>query len=59
MFFFYSSSTSPLPPFQSAFQGPQQGELYLWYDTGSFLSTGEGVSPQEQIQTQTNAFSGG
>lgn len=57
--FFYSSSTSPLPPFQSAFQGPQQGELYLWYDTGSFLSTGEGVSPQEQIQTQTNAFSGG
>jgi len=57
--FFFSSSTSPLPPFQSAFQGPLQGELYLWYDTGSFLSTGEGSSPQGQIQQLPNALGGG
>jgi len=57
--FFFSSSTSPLPPFQSAFQGPQQGELYLWYDTGSFLDTGEGSSPQGQIQQLPNALGGG
>ncbi len=57
--FFFSSSTTPLPPFQSAFQGPLQGELYLWYDTGSFLDTGEGSSPQEQVQQQTNNFTPG
>ncbi len=39
---FYTSSVTPSSPFLNARSIPKQGEIYLWYDTGSFLDTGEG-----------------
>ena len=39
---FYSSSITPSSPFLNVNSVPKQGEIYLWYDTGSFLDTGEG-----------------
>ena len=44
---FFTSSILPIGPFQSPFPSPNQGEIYLWYDTGSFLNTGEGGSPPQ------------
>ena len=52
---FFTSSDSPLPPFQGPFQGPLEGEIYLWYDTGSFVDTGQGGPPV----TPTNGFTFG
>jgi len=45
---FYTSSVTPSSPFLNARSIPKQGEIYLWYDTGSFLDTGEGspLGPQ-------------
>ena len=39
---FYSSSVTPLNAFNNINTSPDQGEIYLWYDTGSILDTGEG-----------------
>jgi hypothetical protein len=39
---FYSSSVTPLNTFNNINTSPDQGEIYLWYDTGSILDTGEG-----------------
>ncbi len=42
---FYTSSVTPLEAFNNINTSPNPGELYLWYDTGSELNTGEGLSP--------------
>ena len=55
---FFTSSTTPLPPFQGPFQSPNQGEIYLWYDTGSFIDTGEDENPNIPSEPQSS-FSGG
>ena len=52
---FYSSSVTPISPFTNGRSIPKQGEIYLWYDTGSFLDTGEGSSPG----INQSAFTGG
>jgi len=52
---FYTSSVTPLFPFTNGRSIPKQGEIYLWYDTGSFLDTGEGSSPG----INQSAFTGG
>jgi len=39
---FYTSSVTPLNVFNNINTSPDQGEIYLWYDTGSILDTGEG-----------------
>jgi len=51
---FYSSSVTPSTPFLNARSIPKQGEIYLWYDTGSFLDTGEGSSPGPQQSAFTS-----
>jgi hypothetical protein len=42
---FYTSSVTPLNPFTNPNSLPNQGEIYLWYDTGSYIDTGGGSSP--------------
>ena len=39
---FYTSSVTPLNTFNNINTSPNSGEIYLWYDTGSILDTGEG-----------------
>jgi hypothetical protein len=40
----YLSNTSSVGFFTDDVS-PNQGEIYLWYDTGSILDTGQGSSP--------------
>jgi hypothetical protein len=42
---FYTSSITPVGVFTNVNSSPNQGEIYLWYDTGSALDTGQGGSP--------------
>ena len=39
---FFTSSITPSSPFQNSLSNPNQGEIYLWYDTGSYLNPGQG-----------------
>jgi hypothetical protein len=52
---FFTSSISPAVPFLNANSSPNQGEIYLWYDTGSYINTGQGSTP---IANQSS-FTGG
>jgi hypothetical protein len=38
---FYQSSITPLEDFLNQNTSPNQGEIYLWYDTGSILNPGQ------------------
>jgi len=51
---FYTSSVTPSSPFLNERSIPKQGEIYLWYDTGSFLDTGEGSPPGPQQSAFTS-----
>jgi len=42
---FYTSSVTPLEVFNNINTSPNSGQIYLWYDTGSILNTGEGLPP--------------
>ena len=46
---FFTGSISPLDPFQHPLSAPNQGEIYLWYDTGSYTNPGQGTTPSTPI----------
>jgi hypothetical protein len=40
---FYTSSVTPIGIFNNINTSPNQGQIYLWYDTGSYLNPGQGL----------------
>ncbi len=52
---FFTSSITPSAPFQNSLSNPNQGEIYLWYDTGSYVNPGQGNPTSE---TQLSSLGG-
>ena len=52
---FFTSSVTPLSPFTNPSSAPNQGEIYLWYDTGSYVNPGQGNPTSE---TQLSSLGG-
>ena len=52
---FFTSSITPQSPFTNPSSLPKQGEIYLWYDTGSYVNPGQGNPTSE---TQLSSLGG-